>query len=866
MEEKFVLKVKRTIKKIAALTTGAVMVGATVTGAALATMLSDLPSPFVSSGNFDADVVVGSSSTSTPAGIASDVAGAIDVAAAFAQLATTTGGAGSGSATLQVDQFSGEDMTALTIDTTTGVNHTAKAENWMVGSDGDTTPMPQLDPLYYSTHGEYVNSTVQMAADSDMIEFNPVDRTLLVNRSETGGTTKYAFRINFSTNRSQPDAGFGLGDKINWFGTGYEITVTNATHVTLGSSATTRVNVGSTVTVGGTTYTLSDISSDANYVYALLHPSSGSDVTVNNSATTKIGDSDVQVTSIFSGSTTKYADLSVVEKSYKFKQGDQWPIDTNWYIKTLTIETTSNNVTALKLYSNMSFTLSVGDQHNIADSVNFTYNDFADPATTTEDFIRILETSKVNDTFNVYEANGVMSFAATDWDDTLIPGVSYVTVSSGIKTGKTIAQLNASNGADFNYYINRSDGKYELRLLFDNSEDTWTAYRPDSDTNLTSSGADPTSGVSWSNIGTGDNHTTPSGLDVFYIDAANAGTALSAVVIEAKAINIEEALDGDFSGVDVEYFVRDGSSKVYDTTTGVEGTILYTKYGYGISWDDATDTVSVSQPDGKSLTVDFTFAATASGSVNVGDAIVTATTDVKFDGASTTAVDFYKNTTAAADSGTWDTSKDHETAYKSKIFLIDTTDTNIYFGTGEESTDVVDDQILLIMTDKQIKIGIGGKAPTTTTVAVGDNTTIGNTTITVESTTGETVSKITPGIGGYADEKDWATVATRPVILIGGPYANSVTKYLADQGLTITASEYVTGQAIVDYIAAGLNSQDVLLIAGYAATDTKLACKVVAQEVLNSMNSPITVDKWNSTKVTLNTGTATSYQDVTVVE
>lgn len=866
MEEKFVLKVKRTIKKIAALTTGAVMVGATVTGAALAAVLSDLPSPFVSSGNFDADVVVGSSSTSTPAGIASDVAGAIDVAAAFAQTATTTGGAGSGSATLEVDQFSGESLTALTIDTTVDQNHTLKAENHMFGSDIDTTPMPQLDPIYYSAKGEYVNSTVRMSVDSDMVEFDPDNRNVMVNRSETGGSTKYAMRISFSTNRSAPSEGFGINDQINWFGTGYEITVTNSTHVTLGSSTTTRVNVGDTITIGGTTYTLEDISSDASYMYALLSPESGSDVTLNNSETTQLGDADVQVSSIFTGTTTKYADLSVVEKSYKFKQGDQWPLDTNWYIKTLTIETTDNNVTALKLYSNMSFSLTPGDQRNVVDDVNFTYNSFEDPSSATNEYLRILETAKVNDTFNINDTNqdGFLGFADDDFDDSLIPGVTYVEISSGVKTEKTLAQLNnTAHGEDADYYINRSDGKYELKLLFDDTAERWIAYYPDSNTNLTNSGVDPTSAVTWATVGT--NHTTPSGLDVFYVNSANSGTD-SAVVIEAKAVNIEHTSDGDFSSVDTEYYVRDGSGMVYDTTSGNEGSTLYTKYGYGISWSDADDIVYVAQPDGKKVSVDFTFVSSDSGNVKTGDAVLASSSDVKFDGSATSATTDYLSTSDAQTYSNWDTSKDQVTGYDTQIFLVDTTDTNQYFGTDDESTDTVDDQVELILTDKQIKLGIGGTSPTTTEIAVGENATIGNTTITVDSTTGETVNKITPGIGGYADEKDWATTATRPVILVGGPVANSVTEYLATNNMTQTASEYTTGQAIVQYIEAGLNSQDVLLIAGYAAADTKLACKVVAQEVLNSMNAPITVDNWNTTKVTLNTGTATSYQDVTVVE
>ena len=68
----------KTIKKIAAIA-GSILVGSTMMTPVIAASLSDLPAPFVSNGVFDANVVVGS--LSNGAGIASDLAGAMDVAA-----------------------------------------------------------------------------------------------------------------------------------------------------------------------------------------------------------------------------------------------------------------------------------------------------------------------------------------------------------------------------------------------------------------------------------------------------------------------------------------------------------------------------------------------------------------------------------------------------------------------------------------------------------------------------------------------------------------------------------------------------------------------------------------------------------------
>ena len=92
---------KRTIKKIAALTGGALMVGASMAGALA--QLDNLPQPFISSaGFFDSYVVVGTMgwnpnvafNADAATGLAQDLATGIDVGAAFAQKSTSasTGG------------------------------------------------------------------------------------------------------------------------------------------------------------------------------------------------------------------------------------------------------------------------------------------------------------------------------------------------------------------------------------------------------------------------------------------------------------------------------------------------------------------------------------------------------------------------------------------------------------------------------------------------------------------------------------------------------------------------------------------------------------------------------------------------------
>ncbi len=90
--ENFVLKAKSAIKRLAAVSTGAVMLGATMFGAVAAADLSLYPSPFVKDGKWVGLIVVGADAA--PA----DVIGATDIAATLAQQATTTA-AGTGTTT-----------------------------------------------------------------------------------------------------------------------------------------------------------------------------------------------------------------------------------------------------------------------------------------------------------------------------------------------------------------------------------------------------------------------------------------------------------------------------------------------------------------------------------------------------------------------------------------------------------------------------------------------------------------------------------------------------------------------------------------------------------------------------------------------
>jgi hypothetical protein len=78
------MRLKRAIKRIVALGTGATMVGATILGAMAAADLSDYPSPFVENGAFNALIVVGAAAKTE------DVLGSIDVATSLQYSTTVT--------------------------------------------------------------------------------------------------------------------------------------------------------------------------------------------------------------------------------------------------------------------------------------------------------------------------------------------------------------------------------------------------------------------------------------------------------------------------------------------------------------------------------------------------------------------------------------------------------------------------------------------------------------------------------------------------------------------------------------------------------------------------------------------------------
>jgi hypothetical protein len=84
MQKQFVLKARETVKRVAAITAGATLLGATAMSAVAAADLGDYPAPFVTDGSLIGLVVVGSDAA------AGDIVGAGDIISTLTQAAVTT--------------------------------------------------------------------------------------------------------------------------------------------------------------------------------------------------------------------------------------------------------------------------------------------------------------------------------------------------------------------------------------------------------------------------------------------------------------------------------------------------------------------------------------------------------------------------------------------------------------------------------------------------------------------------------------------------------------------------------------------------------------------------------------------------------
>jgi hypothetical protein len=238
------VRTKRVFKKITAIAGAALMAGVSV-GAAAAD-LSSLSSTFITSGDFDSYVVLGTSGGSNVLGFAKDVAGSIVVASAFAQQARTTASA-SGSATLSRNLTTGYlNNSYLAI----GASAPSAAKNWVSATDGFSW---------------MVNSTVQNSSDHDVanvtakLSMNPSKLTLTDEGVYQLSNQGFVYNLTFNSDQSTSgNQGVGNNTKNIPFPDGNAYQITNWTasgssiNVTLGDFTEVTATTGTVYSVGST--------------------------------------------------------------------------------------------------------------------------------------------------------------------------------------------------------------------------------------------------------------------------------------------------------------------------------------------------------------------------------------------------------------------------------------------------------------------------------------------------------------------------------------------------------------------------------------------------------------------------------------
>lgn len=173
------MNVNKLLKAAASAAAGALMIGATLSGAALAQTLGDFPSPFVDNGVMNSVIVVGSQGTD-PAGLASDVVGAIDIAAAIGQATIKKTSSASTTGTVTISSAGGEGVTknihfgqyiaktgsenqfkpVLKHDDLSGLKNTDQGASKIMGNDGTSVDYHEelaLDGAFDSAANDHIN-------------------------------------------------------------------------------------------------------------------------------------------------------------------------------------------------------------------------------------------------------------------------------------------------------------------------------------------------------------------------------------------------------------------------------------------------------------------------------------------------------------------------------------------------------------------------------------------------------------------------------------------------------------------------------------------------------------------------------------
>jgi hypothetical protein len=248
MEKQFVLKAKTAVKRVAAISAGATLMGATMMGA-VAADLGDYPSPFVSKGELNGMVVVGSASS------AGDIVGAGDLISTLTQ-ATVSASSSTTVTEGGEDKEIGLDASLSSFGTLT--------DNEVAGLIDDEVEWNDTD---IDVHEELVlGSALTMLASGESNGEEEMGSDMYLGTTGTGFTYKYVFED--AINAGATDLLTNLDSDepltIEILGTSVEITDMAASAFTYKLADEYSLFTGETVTVDGKEVSLVNVASGSS--------------------------------------------------------------------------------------------------------------------------------------------------------------------------------------------------------------------------------------------------------------------------------------------------------------------------------------------------------------------------------------------------------------------------------------------------------------------------------------------------------------------------------------------------------------------------------------------------------------------------
>lgn len=337
--------IKAKVKAVAAVATGALMVGATLAGSAMALDLGDLPAPFVEDNEWNCVGVLGTGGSSR-SGLAEDLIASAQVLTSFAQH------------TVPIEESEATGLTGvakITVSGATGKQDEIELFNDLssaFGTNLDDRDLPMLDDMQYTTSGGQsidIEETVTLGAG---VGINQHEGELGIEIPSA------ALVYNFKIDDDLDDDGDGLltcddwnVDNATFDGAGemdvellgFDVTITCLTNgqVQLEGGTTAVLNLGEeiTYTEGDDTWTIRLKAVDDNADKAYLQ------VTKGSSSTDKVIDVDeddlvlgleIKVESAFpsSGGADAFAEIKYgTELSDTLDEGEEWPYNEDYDVE-----------------------------------------------------------------------------------------------------------------------------------------------------------------------------------------------------------------------------------------------------------------------------------------------------------------------------------------------------------------------------------------------------------------------------------------------------------------------------------------------------------------------------------------------------